>query len=95
MGTKKLVGLIAIAAISLPLFAKEVNLSGIIVSTHDAAGGGDGIQTSKGVYSLCYVWDNEKMVDQLSKLEQSGQKIQLSGNQSDRFTIDCDSIKIK
>ena len=27
--------------------------------------------------------------------EQSGQKIQLSGNQSDRFTIDCDSIKIK
>ena len=25
--------------------------------------------------------------------EQSGQKIQLSGNQSDRFTIDCDSIK--
>ena len=95
MGTKKLVGLIAIAAISLPLFAKEVNLSGIIVSTHDAAGGGYGIQTSKGVYSLCYVWDNEKMVDQLSKLEQSGQKIQLSGNQSDRFTIDCDSIKIK
>ena len=95
MGTKKLVGLIAIAAISLPLFAKEVTLSGIIVSTHDAAGGGYGIQTSKGVYSLCYVWDNEKMVDQLSKLEQSGQKIQLSGNQSDRFTIDCDSIKIK
>ena len=93
MGTKKLVGLIAIAAISLPLFAKEVNLSGIIVSTHDAAGGGYGIQTSKGVYSLCYVWDNEKMVDQLSKLEQSGQKIQLSGNQSDRFTIDCDSIR--
>ena len=93
MGTKKLVGLIAIAAISLPLFAKEVNLSGIIVSTHDAAGGGYGIQTSKGVYSLCYVWDNEKMVDQLSKLEQSGQKIELSGNQSDRFTIDCDLSK--
>ena len=95
MGTKKLVGLIAIAAISLPLFAKEVNLSGIIVSTHDAAGGGYGIQTSKGVYSLCYVKKKKKMVDQLSKLEQSGQKIQLSGNQSDRFTIDCDSIKIK
>ena len=95
MRTKKLVGLIAIAAISLPLFAKEVNLSGIIVSTHDAAGGGYGIQTNKGVYSLCYVWYNEKMVEKLSKLEQSGQKIELSGNQSDKFTIDCDSIKIK
>ena len=95
MRTKKLVGLIAIAAISLPLFAKEVNLSGIIVSTYDAAGGGYGIQTNKGVYSLCYVWDNEKMVEKLSKLEQSGQKIELSGNQSDKFTIDCDSIKIK
>lgn len=35
------------------------------------------------------------MVEQLSKLEQSGQKIELSGNQSDKFTIDCDSIKIK
>ena len=54
-----------------------------------------GIQTKKGVYSLCYIWDNEKMVEQLAKLEQSGQKIELSGNQSDRFTIDCDSIKIK
>ena len=95
MRTKKLFSLVAVAVISLPLFAKGVNLSGTIVSTHDAAGGGYGIQTSKGVYSLCYVWDNEKMVDQLSKLEQSGQKIQLSGNQSDRFTIDCDSIKIK
>ena len=30
------------------------------------------------------------MVEQLAKLEQSGQKIKLSGNQSDRFTIDCD-----
>lgn len=39
--------------------------------------------------------DNEKMVEKLSKLEQSGQKIELSGNQSDKFTIDCDSIKIK
>ena len=35
------------------------------------------------------------MVEQLAKLEQSGQKIELSGNQSDRFTIDCDCIKIK
>ena len=95
MRTKKLFSLVAVAVISLPLFAKGVNLSGTIVSTHDAAGGGYGIQTSKGVYSLCYVWDNEKMVDQLSKLEQSGQKIELSGNQSDKFTIDCDSIKIK
>ena len=95
MRTKKLFSLVAVAVISLPLFAKGVNLSGTIVSTHDAAGGGYGIQTNKGVYSLCYVWDNEKMVEKLSKLEQSGQKTQLSGNQSDRFTIDCDSIKIK
>ena len=95
MRTKKLFSLVAVAVISLPLFAKGVNLSGTIVSTHDAAGGGYGIQTKKGVYSLCYIWDNEKMVEQLAKLEQSGQKIELSGNQSDRFTIDCDSIKIK
>lgn len=95
MKTKKLFSLVAVAVIALPLFAKSVNLSGTIVSTHNAAGGGYGIQTKKGVYSLCYVWDNEKMVEKLSKLEQSGQKTQLSGNQSDRFTIDCDSIKIK
>ena len=70
-------------------------VTGKLFPSHDTGGGGYGIQTNKGVYSLCYVWDNEKMVEKLSKLEQSGQKIELSGNQSDKFTIDCDSIKIK
>jgi hypothetical protein len=75
------------------LFGKEVTLSGNIVSTHDAAGGGYGIQTQKGVYGLCYSWGNDKIVNQLDKLEQSGQVVELSGNETDKWSIDCNSIK--
>ena len=42
----------------LSLFSKELTLNGDIVSTHDTAGGGYGIQTQKGVYGLCYNWDS-------------------------------------
>lgn len=75
------------------LFGKEVTLSGNIVSTHDAAGGGYGIQTQKGVYGLCYSWGNDKIVNQLDKLEQSGQTVELSGNETDKWSVDCNSIK--
>lgn len=75
------------------LFGKEVTLSGNIVSTHDAAGGGYGIQTQKGVYGLCYSWGDDKIVSQLSKLEQSGQVVELSGNQTEKWSIDCNSVK--
>ena len=75
------------------LFGKELTLSGNIITTHNEAGGGYGIQTQKGVYGLCYMWDNEALVNKLQKLEESGQPVKLSGNQVDKWSLDCDSIK--
>ena len=75
------------------LFGKELTLSGNIITTHNEAGGGYGIQTQKGVYGLCYMWDNEAFVNKLQKLEESGQPVKLSGNQVDKWSLDCDSIK--
>ena len=77
----------------LSLFSKELTLNGYIVPTHDAAGGGYGIDTKKGVYGLCYFWDNEPIVNQLNKLEESGQAVKLSGKQIDKWGLDCNSIR--
>lgn len=76
----------------LSLFGKDITLNGYILSTHDEAGGGYGIETQKGVYGLCYYWDNDQIVNQLEKIEQSGQSIQLSGKQTGKWEIDCASI---
>ncbi len=76
------------------LMAKDMTLQGTIVSTHDEAGGGYGIQTKKGVYGLCYLWDNKTMVNQLSGLESSGNSVQITGKQTDKWNLSCDTLKI-
>ena len=71
--------------------AKDITLTGSIISTHDEAGGGYGIQTSKGVYGICYVWDNPKIVKILESLEPTGKTVKLKGKQTDKWSIKCDS----
>jgi uncharacterized protein YecT (DUF1311 family) len=73
-------------------FAKEIALSGTIISTHDEAGGGYGIQTSKGVYGICYLWDNEVIVNRLSALEASGKVISINAKQTGKWQLECNSL---
>lgn len=75
-------------------FAKEVTLSGTIVSTHDAAGGGYGISTQQGVYGICYVWDKEVIVNRLSALEESGKVISIKAKQTGKWDLECNSLII-
>lgn len=72
--------------------AQKLTLSGSIVSTHNPAGGGYGIQTQEGVYGLCYTWDDERAVKILDTLLQSGQVVQISGKPSDKWSLECDSL---
>ena len=73
---------------------KEIALSGTIVSTHDQAGGGYGIQTSKGVYGICYLWDKEVIVNRLSALEESGKVVSIKAKQTGKWELDCNSLVI-
>lgn len=85
--------LLSLAFVSI-CFAKEVALSGTIVSTHDEAGGGYGISTKQGVYGICYVWDNEVIVNRLSDLEQSGKIISIRAKQTGKWDLECNSLTI-
>lgn len=90
---KKVQGIaIFIAMLSIPLVAQDIVLTGSIVSTHDEAGGGYGIQTSKGVYGACYVWDNPKIVKTLENLEPTGKTIKIKGKKTGKWDIACDSL---
>jgi len=87
----KKVSVVFLMFISLA-FGKEVTLSGTIVSTNDEAGGGYGIQTSKGVYGLCYLWDNEVIVNRLSALEESGKVVSVKAKQTGKWQLECNSL---
>jgi hypothetical protein len=84
--------LLASAMFCVSLMAKDLSLEGKIIRTHDAAGGGFGVETKKGVYGLCYLWDNKNIVGQLESLEASGKTVSLSGNQTGRWSLRCESI---
>ncbi len=75
-------------------FGREITLSGTIISTHDEAGGGYGIQTSKGVYGICYIWDKEVIVNRLNALEESGKVVSIKAKQTGKWELDCNSLVI-
>lgn len=72
----------------------NVTLQGTIVTTNDAAGGGYGIQTQKGVYGLCYFWDNEIIVKQLASFETSGTQVQVNAVLTDEWNADCNTVSV-
>ena len=77
------------------LIGKEITITGQVVNTPDEAGGGYGLQTKKGVYQLCYEWDNANIVNQLNSLNASATSVQIKGKVKDKWTLDCNSLKIK
>lgn len=76
--------------------ASTTSIVGTIVSTHDEAGGGYGIQDDKNnIYSICYYWDDNKdILEQLSNLVDKQVTVTITGNLSDKYYFDCNSVSI-
>lgn len=97
--------IILILSIALSLaYSKEIVVKGKIIAVHyQGVGGGYGIEPIDGTKGsegrdflyLCFLWDDEKTVNILRGLEQSGQIVTLKANKTRKsLDVECNSIKI-
>lgn len=71
------------------------SIVGTIVSTHDEVGGGYGIKDNNTVYSICYLFDdNKEILDQLSNIVDKQVTVTVAGTLTDKYSFDCNSVSV-
>lgn len=74
----------------------STSIVGTIVSTHDEAGGGYGVKDNNNtVYSICYLFDDNKdILDQLSNIVDKQVTVTVAGTLTDKYSFDCNSVSV-
>ena len=95
--------LLLLAVISFA-FSKEFIVKGKIIGVHyQGVGGGYGIEPIDGTKGsdgrdflyLCFYWDDEKIVNMLKNLEESGKIVTIAANKTKKsIDAECSSIRL-